>query len=151
MALMDDDSEEIEKFYQEQLDKELGRDVECPNCKMWMEPEWLGGHNCNPGLAADLEDVADQLRGFSYRVMRGKDVHGEFLAIYEVYYNKDGSIATRTEEPIGDTYTMLYPEVYGEDALSVAQDELREHLRYMLKALEDPILEEEDFGGPPTT
>lgn len=106
-----------------------------------MEPAWLGGHNCQPGFVAELEDVARQLKGFSYRLVK----RGDMVGIYEVYYNKDGSVAMWSHEPVSDLNAYFYPTVPDYNPV----EDLRDCLQDMLKAFDYPVLIYEELGGSP--
>lgn len=75
---------------------------------------------------------------WNHRVIRKSHDDFEELSyqIHEVYYEDDGSIMAWTEsamQPLGET-----PE------------ELREDIRFFLKAFQKPILEEQEVEGKPT-
>ena len=75
---------------------------------------------------------------WNHRVVRRKDARGtesgEWFTVCEVYYNKDGSPAAHTVDAVG---------VCGETI-----DGMRQSLEWMQRALNEPILnEEEDFVG----
>lgn len=67
---------------------------------------------------------------FNHRVIRDKD---GYLAIHEVYYNGDGSLAARTESAVW---------VGGEDLA-----EVREQLELMLRCLDAPVIDDFDWPG----
>lgn len=69
---------------------------------------------------------------WNHRVIRNRSEGGEeWLALHEVYYNESGEPDMVTQEPI---------VVIGQDLR-----ELRQTLKRMIKALENPILDYESF------
>ena len=71
------------------------------------------------------------MMSWNYRVMKrkikGADYEEEFYAIYEVYYEDDGSIKAWTEKPVS---------IQGETL-----EELKNDLGYYSKALKEPVLD----------
>ena len=74
---------------------------------------------------------------WNYRAIRKS--HGESdtdtYQIHEVYYDKDGNIEGWTESPV--------------KPLGETPDELREDIRFFIKAFQKPILEEQIKDGKP--
>ena len=64
---------------------------------------------------------------WEYRVMRTKDAMGDAYTIAEVYYDEDDNITAVSAEP-------MYP--MGLDVGELAMD-----LKYMVQALEKPVIE----------
>ena len=64
---------------------------------------------------------------WNYRIVSEKAPEGEFLQLYEVYYDDDGKINGMTENPM---------KPYGESV-----EELQNDLEYMMEALKQPVLD----------
>lgn len=75
---------------------------------------------------------------WNYRVIRRHHAETDSVTYYvhEVYYGEDGSIEKWTEEPV--------------EPLGESPEELREDIRYFLRAFRLPILEEEQRDGGST-
>lgn len=72
---------------------------------------------------------------WNYRVIRRHHAETDSVTyhVHEVYYGEDGSIEKWTEEPV--------------EPLGESPEELREDIRYFLRAFRLPILEEEQKDG----
>ena len=64
---------------------------------------------------------------WNYRIVSEKAPEGEFLQLYEVYYDDDGKIKGMTENAM---------KPYGESV-----EELQNDLEYMMEALKQPVLD----------
>ena len=64
---------------------------------------------------------------WNYRIVSEKAPEGEFLQLYEVYYDDDGKIKGMTENPM---------KPYGESV-----EELQNDLEYMMEDLKQPVLD----------
>jgi hypothetical protein len=69
---------------------------------------------------------------WNYRIVHKKPLNGEDLfAIHEVFYSEDGEIENYTARP-------TYP-------IGETLEELTEEMEFYLKALQSPVLEQEDL------
>ena len=81
-----------------------------------------------------MEEKYDELDGWNYRIQRRfwrNDVTEEDIehfVLVEVYYNKDGSVAFWTEEPVA----------IGGDTVG----DMKEGFHLMMKAFDRPVLDE---------
>jgi hypothetical protein len=70
--------------------------------------------------------IKGEVKMWNYRVIKSVINGAEYLGVYEVYYNENGEITMHSQEP---------STPYGEDI-----GELRSDLKYMMAALEKPVL-----------
>jgi hypothetical protein len=90
---------------------------------------------------------------WNHRVVKTKekDGSGYKLEICEVYYGKDGKPSSSTEAM--DVTTFIETNFNGAGGSPVTEQEgindLRQTLSWMLKALDQPILSEDDFTSKP--